>query len=73
MSTLKTLGQMRGKFSLIPHCNAWLVIAATGEDKAEYSWGPFDNENAAHQCVHVLAARADISSAVVVWLPPDNE
>ena len=73
MSTLKTRGQLRGEFSIVPSWNAWVVIATIGGDETESAWGPFDNENAAHQCVHVLAARPDISSAVVVWLPPEDE
>ena len=72
MST-KTPKELRSVLSIVPNWNAWLVIATIGEDKTECSWGPFDDENAASQCVHVLAARPDISSAVVVWLPPDNE
>ena len=72
MST-KTPKELRSYFSIVPSWTAWVVISTIGESEGEAAWGPFDNENAASQCVHVLAARPDISSAVIVWLPPDDE
>ncbi len=35
----------------------------------ECVWGPFEYRDDAESCVKVLAARDDISSAVIVWLP----